>query len=160
MLGSSLARLASQWQRRRSNQSISVNLLICPLSRQLATHLRESFYFTSLRLSGHPHPLSHLTHINSPHRSASTHPAHHLAHLLSGGVAGGTKFIVQGILFKFALDDHGIYGGDENAQKAASHDLKGLMAYSMTEVGRTYQARSSRVGSSLVMPRQAISIQI
>ena len=33
------------------------------------------------------------------------------------------------------MDDHNIYGGDENAQKGASHDLKGLMAYHMTQVG-------------------------
>lgn len=36
----------------------------------------------------------------------------------------GMKFIVQGILFKFALDIHKIYGGDEYSQKAAGHDLK------------------------------------
>lgn len=38
------------------------------------------------------------------------------------------------ILFKFALDEHGIYGGDEGAQKGASHDLKGLVAYHMAQV--------------------------
>ncbi len=41
-----------------------------------------------------------------------------------GGTAGGEKYIVNGILFKFALDFNGIYGGDENAAKAAGHDLK------------------------------------
>lgn len=41
-----------------------------------------------------------------------------------GGAAGGEKYIVNGILFKFALDFNGIYGGDENAAKAAGHDLK------------------------------------
>jgi hypothetical protein len=74
-----------------------------------------------------------------------------------GGVAGGTKFIVQNILFKFVLDFElkpglWMYGGDnrsdENgmrlflkcltfrplnwfspAMKAASHELKGLMSY-------------------------------
>lgn len=51
-----------------------------------------------------------------------------------GGIAGGTKYIVQGVLFKFALDDHGIYDGDENAQKAAGHDLKGLMSFYLTGV--------------------------
>jgi len=68
-----------------------------------------------------------------------------------GGQAGGEKYIVQGIFFKFALDIFGIYGGDEYAmyarchlyasvlllvsdglrsiRKAASHDLKGLINY-------------------------------
>ena len=46
-----------------------------------------------------------------------------------GGIAGGLKFICQGILFKFAIDYSGIYGGDENAMKAASHELKGLTNY-------------------------------
>jgi hypothetical protein len=32
-----------------------------------------------------------------------------------GGQAGGEKYIVQGIFFKFALDLFGIYGGDEYA---------------------------------------------
>jgi hypothetical protein len=31
----------------------------------------------------------------------------------------------QGILFKFATDWHNLYGGDEFAMKAASHELKG-----------------------------------
>jgi hypothetical protein len=33
----------------------------------------------------------------------------------AGGQAGGEKYIVQGIFFKFALDIFGIYGGDEYA---------------------------------------------
>ncbi len=32
-----------------------------------------------------------------------------------GGQAGGEKYIVQGIFFKFATDIFGIYGGDEYA---------------------------------------------
>lgn len=43
-----------------------------------------------------------------------------------GGIAGGDKYICGGILFKFALDVRGLYGGDEYAMKAASHELKGL----------------------------------
>jgi hypothetical protein len=46
-----------------------------------------------------------------------------------GGRAGGTKYIVQGILFKFALDTEGFYSSDEGAAKAAGHELKGLQAY-------------------------------
>lgn len=44
-----------------------------------------------------------------------------------GGVAGGTKYIVAGILFKFALDFEGLYGSDEAAMKAACHELRGLI---------------------------------
>jgi hypothetical protein len=51
-----------------------------------------------------------------------------------GGIAGGEKYIVQGILFKFAVDLEGLYKSDENAMKAASHDLKGLMAFFTTGV--------------------------
>jgi Clustered mitochondria/Phorbol esters/diacylglycerol binding domain (C1 domain) len=41
-----------------------------------------------------------------------------------GGVAGGEKFVVHGILFKFATDISGIYGNsDAAAAKAASHEL-------------------------------------
>jgi hypothetical protein len=43
-----------------------------------------------------------------------------------GGIAGGDKYICGGILFKFALDVRSLYGGDEYAMKAASHELKGL----------------------------------
>jgi hypothetical protein len=45
-----------------------------------------------------------------------------------GGIAGGDKYICGGILFKFALDVRGLYGGDEFAMKAASHELKGLQS--------------------------------
>jgi hypothetical protein len=40
-----------------------------------------------------------------------------------GGQAGGEKYIVQGIFFKFALDLYGIYGGDEFAMYFAIHLL-------------------------------------
>ena len=43
-----------------------------------------------------------------------------------GGIAGGHKFIVQGVLFKFALDSAGLYCSDHNAGKAAGHELKSL----------------------------------
>jgi hypothetical protein len=46
-----------------------------------------------------------------------------------GGVAGGTKFSHNGIIFKFAVDESGLYGGnDELIMKTAAHDLVGLMA--------------------------------
>jgi WD40 repeat protein len=44
------------------------------------------------------------------------------------GIAGGNKFIVEGILFKFADDHLGLYGGVENAMKASSLDLLGCTA--------------------------------
>jgi len=43
-----------------------------------------------------------------------------------GGRAGGTKYIAQGILFKFALDTEGFYASDEGAIRAAGHELKGV----------------------------------
>eukprot|EP01102_Stenamoeba_stenopodia_P010457 TRINITY_DN3150_c0_g1_i4.p1 TRINITY_DN3150_c0_g1~~TRINITY_DN3150_c0_g1_i4.p1 ORF type:complete len:699 (+),score=110.12 TRINITY_DN3150_c0_g1_i4:139-2097(+) len=47
-----------------------------------------------------------------------------------GGIAGGEKYIIHNILFKFAVDDKGVYGGnDAAAAKAAGHDLKGLQSY-------------------------------
>eukprot|EP01127_Copromyxa_protea_P018085 TRINITY_DN5615_c0_g1_i5.p1 TRINITY_DN5615_c0_g1~~TRINITY_DN5615_c0_g1_i5.p1 ORF type:complete len:1747 (+),score=336.92 TRINITY_DN5615_c0_g1_i5:29-5269(+) len=52
-----------------------------------------------------------------------------IAPLGLGGVAGGSKYIVHGILFKFALDEEGLYGDDDNAMKAAGHELRGLMCY-------------------------------
>lgn len=47
----------------------------------------------------------------------------------SRGVAGGEKYVHNGIFFKLSRDWKGLYGGDGNAQKAAEHELKGGMAY-------------------------------
>jgi len=57
--------------------------------------------------------------------------------LSAGGVAGGTKYLDNGILFKFANDPKvgtgHLYGGaeadPERAAKAAANDLKGANAY-------------------------------
>lgn len=46
----------------------------------------------------------------------------------AGGVAGGEKYIEEGIFFKFAKDSLGLYGGDEFAAKACNHELRGLNA--------------------------------
>lgn len=45
-----------------------------------------------------------------------------------GGKLGGTKYIVQNILFKFAVDESGLYS-DHAAAKVAAHELKGLINY-------------------------------
>jgi len=50
-----------------------------------------------------------------------------------GGIAGGEKFLEEGIFFKFAIDAYKIYGGDKFAMKAAGHELQGLMAYMDTD---------------------------
>jgi hypothetical protein len=41
-----------------------------------------------------------------------------------GGHAGGKKYVANATLFKLAQDEHGLYGSDANAQKAAGHELK------------------------------------
>lgn len=53
-----------------------------------------------------------------------------------GGVAGGTKYIAQRIMFKLAIDKDGFFGGsnDYAAAKVAGHELKGLQAYMNTGV--------------------------
>ena len=51
----------------------------------------------------------------------------------TGGLIGGEKYIVQNILFKFALDA-GFFDGDHSrAAKVAGHELKGLQAYYSAE---------------------------
>lgn len=46
-----------------------------------------------------------------------------------GGQAGGEKYMADNIFFKFAIDSSDLYGGDEHAMKAASHELMGLRSY-------------------------------
>lgn len=43
-----------------------------------------------------------------------------------GGIAGGDKYLIEGIFFKFALDKANLYGGHSNASKAAGHELRSL----------------------------------
>lgn len=43
--------------------------------------------------------------------------------------AGSQHYLSPRILFKFAFDVNGIYGGDHLAMKAAGHELKSLMSY-------------------------------
>jgi hypothetical protein len=51
-----------------------------------------------------------------------------------GGIAGGVKYRHGDILLKLAVDERGLYGGDDLAGKAAAHELKGrlFIAYSLT----------------------------
>lgn len=55
-----------------------------------------------------------------------------------GGHAGGEKYIVQGILFKFAVDKNDLYGGDHYAAKAAGHELKSLIQVYKSRVPDLY----------------------
>jgi hypothetical protein len=77
-------------------------------------------------------PLCSHTHTHSPHSFTLT-----FSSLKFGGIAGGTKYVCQNILFKFARDTEVIpstwmYGGskrsDEKAMKAARHELKSLIS--------------------------------
>jgi hypothetical protein len=50
-----------------------------------------------------------------------------------GGFAGGEKYVLKGIIFKFAVDQQGsaLFGGDDGAAaKVAGLELQGLAAYS------------------------------
>jgi hypothetical protein len=51
-----------------------------------------------------------------------------------GGVAGGVKYRVNNILFKFAINSRGMYGDDYAASKVAGHELKSLISYVNCEV--------------------------
>jgi alpha-tubulin suppressor-like RCC1 family protein/tetratricopeptide (TPR) repeat protein len=46
-----------------------------------------------------------------------------------GGIAGGEKYIVNNIFFKFCIDAKNLYGGDEWARKVANLELLGLNGY-------------------------------
>lgn len=47
---------------------------------------------------------------------------------------GGKKYIVNNILFKFAVDYHGLFGNDYSAAKAAGNELRGLIGYFNCEI--------------------------
>ena len=51
-----------------------------------------------------------------------------------GGVAGGDKYMCDGLFIKFVHDDRHIYGGDAFAHRAARHELKGAEAYRATNI--------------------------
>lgn len=51
-----------------------------------------------------------------------------------GGIAGGEKYLEEGIFFKFAIDAYNVYGGDKFAMKAAAHELQGIKAFAETDI--------------------------
>jgi len=53
-----------------------------------------------------------------------------------GGIAGGEKYVVGSLFFKFALDWKHLYGSDEHAMRAASCELKGMNAYAALGLDR------------------------
>eukprot|EP01102_Stenamoeba_stenopodia_P013206 TRINITY_DN4255_c0_g2_i1.p1 TRINITY_DN4255_c0_g2~~TRINITY_DN4255_c0_g2_i1.p1 ORF type:complete len:961 (+),score=234.00 TRINITY_DN4255_c0_g2_i1:195-3077(+) len=56
-----------------------------------------------------------------------------------GGLAGGAKFIVNKILFKFAVDSADLYeGSDIPPLKVAGHELKGLINYINLDLSNVY----------------------
>jgi hypothetical protein len=56
-----------------------------------------------------------------------------------GGIAGGDKYITDGIFFKFSTDNIGIYQGELNAAKAAGLELRSLDSMmSMNHVGVSF----------------------
>jgi hypothetical protein len=65
-----------------------------------------------------------------------------------GGVAGGKKFVVKNILFKFADPAGGPYNNSfELSQKAAAHDLQGATAFA--QYGQEDQGSDGKVFVSL-----------
>jgi hypothetical protein len=52
------------------------------------------------------------------------------------GIAGGLKYMVGGVFFKWARDHSGLYGCDEFAQKAASNEIRAQNAVIDSDVGR------------------------
>ncbi len=44
------------------------------------------------------------------------------------GIAGGEKYLANGIFVKLTTDFAGIYGGDSGACKAAKHEIRSLKA--------------------------------
>ena len=56
--------------------------------------------------------------------------------LAMGGIVGGDKYVVHGILFKFAVDTKKLYDSDEHAARVAGHELKGcVQIYNCWEPG-------------------------
>ena len=64
---------------------------------------------------------------------------------LSLFLSGGDKYIANNILFKFAVDSHGLFhGSDYAASKVAGHELKGLKAYFSLGLGERKRKERER----------------
>lgn len=57
-----------------------------------------------------------------------------------GGIAGGEKYVYlpEGMFFKFAVDDHNLYNGDEGIMKAAGQELRSLLELMDCRVSRLH----------------------
>jgi hypothetical protein len=89
-------------------------------TRDIPTHInqqpsRKQPSFINHQLSIIQHPL-----INNHPSAPIKHQPTSLQAADVGGVAGGEKYIRNGIIYKFAVDDAGLYGGTEYAQKVRS----------------------------------------
>lgn len=74
------------------------------------------------------------------------------------GEAGGTKYIVGGLLFKFAADHTLIYGSDAAAAKEAGHTLRSLMH--LRQVGEGLQGVSVTLPSPDGTPPTKLSMRL
>tara|TARA_R110002050_G_C8839155_1_gene505827 strand:- start:85 stop:732 length:648 start_codon:yes stop_codon:yes gene_type:complete len=72
--------------------------------------------------------------VQSPVHRPGQAPQKTITPVHMGGVAGGDKYIVNNIMFKFAVDSHDIYGDDRWAAKAAGLELLGYCAYFNTHI--------------------------
>lgn len=60
-----------------------------------------------------------------------------------GGVAGGAKYVVDDVVYKFAVDDHGLYGGAAHALKAAACEVRAINAALQKSVSHLHFALSA-----------------
>lgn len=65
----------------------------------------------------------------------------------SVGIAGGEKFFHKGIFFKYSIDLHGLYDGDEFAMKSAGAELRAI-----NSVLRKYEQNMCRVEDRIRTP--------
>ena len=71
----------------------------------------------------------------------------------AGGVAGGEKYLLHGLLFKFAIDPTcRIYADADLARASAGHELKGLDAVMEASGAFDPQRYYSRVGAAAAEP--------
>jgi Clustered mitochondria/FYVE zinc finger/Translation initiation factor eIF3 subunit 135/Ankyrin repeats (3 copies)/Ankyrin repeat len=110
--------IENEWQHQDPSdplyQSKQLKLVTMAATRQLVVHFTQEACRIARII---------VDELDKPVAEKSIHPVD------VGGVAGGQKYVVNHIFIKFVADFDGIYGGDYFAQKAAGHELKGLLAY-------------------------------